>query len=108
MTEVIRWGMKSSHSSVSVENVLPLVTCCRCGWVHFAMSLDQVEHDVHRFNTFYDAAPTHVKECYHQRSSVDNYKHCDGCGGSYKNFREYRNGDCPDGVTIGPILEAGA
>lgn len=36
---------------------------------------------------------------------MSHYEHCHRCGGSYKNFREYKEGDCPDGVTMSPIIK---
>lgn len=58
------------------------VTCLKCGWVSFEITEDQVD-------------------------DVTRYKKCSRCGGSYKNFRDAREGDAPDGVTINGILARG-
>jgi hypothetical protein len=39
-----------------------------------------------------------------RKASITTYEHCMSCGGSYVNFRATEEGDCPDGVTINPIL----
>lgn len=71
----------------SIEEVqeLPItveVTCNKCGRVAMA-----VENEYAARN-----------------GGLENYRKCVGCGGSYKNFRLAKAGDCPDGCTISGIL----
>ena len=82
------------------------VTCIHCGWVHFTVTREHAEEEVRRFNEFYDAAPAHVKECYSQHSSIAQYESCFLCGAPWHDMRPYREGDCPIGVTMQPIIEA--
>jgi rubredoxin len=82
-------------------------TCINCGWVHKEVSLEYAENEVARFNEYYDILTPKEQQDYYggHRSSMDRYTRCFSCGESYKNFRDYREGDCPVGVTIGPILD---
>lgn len=58
------------------------ITCLKCGRVAF------------------EATPEYIKN---ESGNIDSYKHC-LCGNSYKNFRDAKEGDCPDGVTINAVL----
>lgn len=78
--------------------------CLACGWVHFGVSREYAESEVARFNAFYEKADAETKACYGGPSSISNYEHCMRCGGSWTNFREAREGDCPDGCTLNPII----
>lgn len=74
-----------------------------CGWVSVARTKAQVEDEVARFNEYYYSLPTWQRETYWSApSSVDNYR-CLSCGGRGP-YRSYREGDCPDGCTINPVL----
>lgn len=84
------------------------VTCNKCGWVHFQVSRNHAEAEYKRFNEYYDALSKQEQEDYYggHGSSIKNYEHCHGiCGGSYKNFRDSKEGDCPNGVTMNPIID---
>jgi hypothetical protein len=37
-------------------------------------------------------------------SSITQYLMCHACGAFCTNMREYQEGDCPDGVTLSPIV----
>lgn len=80
------------------------LTCNNCGWVHFAYTRQQAHYSINSFNQFYLNAPKETQEMYGGISRISHYEHCHRCGGSYKNFREYKEGDCPDGVTMSPII----
>lgn len=57
-----------------------------------------------RFNTFYDAAPAHVRESYVQRSDISQYEHCFRCGAPASGCKPSKSDDCPAGVTLQPII----
>lgn len=96
------------------------VTCLNCGWVHMEVTRASAECGVRGFNEAYDRMPFDYKESYlpfkeqrkpHEErdynlgySKIESYEHCQSCNGNYKNFRDAKAGDCPDGCTIGPIL----
>ena len=84
-----------------------LVTCNKCGWVHFTVTLDYATKQVQQFNEYYNTLTVEKQQMYYngKPSSVYQYFKCMSCGNDYKNFRPFREGDCPDGVTINPILQ---
>jgi hypothetical protein len=88
------------------KQVLQLKTCCKCGWVHFGLLRKEAKYQVKQFNEFYDKlSKKEQKEYYgNHKANIEIYEQCNVCGNSYKNFRNYRKGDCPPGVTIGPII----
>ena len=55
------------------------VTCNKCGWVHMALSKDQM--------------PSH------------SFDVCFNCGNTHKDFRLAVEADAPGGVTLQPIVE---
>lgn len=79
-------------------------TCNDCGWVAFEVTREYAEKQVADFNAFYDAAPKSTKRLYGHRGSITEYERCFRCGGSYKNFREFKKRDCPVGCTLSPII----
>jgi len=79
-------------------------TCTRCGWVHFAVTRQHAEEEVASFNSFYDKADRKTQRAYGRRSSITLYERCGLCGGPYTDFRESREGDCPRGCTLSPII----
>lgn len=82
------------------------LTCNACGWVHFAVSREYAEDEVWRFNQYFAGLDASARELWGNKpSTIDTYLRCFNCGGDYKNFRPSRPGDCPDGVTMQPILE---
>lgn len=85
---------------------LKQVTCNKCGMVAMQVSRSHAENEVMRFNAYYDTLPRHQQvEMYGgKESNLHQYEHCMLCNGPYQNFRDYREGDCPDGCTLGPII----
>ena len=82
-----------------------LRTCNGCGWVHFGISREHAEREVAHFNTYFEACNQETKDMFGNKpSSIEQYEHCNGCGGPYTYMREFTAGDCPDGCTIGPII----
>ncbi len=83
-----------------------LVTCNACGWVHFSYTRKQAEQEVEDFNNYFDTLTSQQQQDNYggRRSSINRYETCDRCGGSYTNFRPFRQNDCPDGCTITPII----
>ena len=89
-----------------MRNKFNEVTCLTCGWVHIELPLEFVIEQVVEFNAYFDSLPADVQEKDYggRRSDILDYTKCKHCGGSYRNFRDFEEGDCPAGVTIGPIL----
>ena len=81
-----------------------LRTCNNCGWVHFGVSREAAMKEVKEFNEFFDKATLEVQKAYGKKSSMADYVHCNKCGGSCENFSPFKEGDCPDGCTLGPIV----
>jgi len=81
------------------------VTCLSCGWAAYQITRADAETCVASFNLFYDSAPEEVQQHYGGRSDIDDYERCTRCGGDYKNFRDFKEGDCPDGCTLSPIID---
>lgn len=81
-------------------------TCLKCGWVHFAVPRGHAENEIARFNAYYDTLTPKQQRDYYgaDKSSIKLYEQCDRCGGPHTNFREEKEGDCPIGCTIGPII----
>lgn len=89
-------------------NEIPLLTCKKCGWVHFPMTMEECEASIKQFNDYFDRLSEYQQKEYYggRKSSLDRYAHCFNCGGDYTNFRPSEPNDCPDGCTIQPILKA--
>lgn len=83
------------------------VTCLKCGWVHMAVSRDYALQQIHAFNEYFkDLTPEQQQDFYGGRkSSMRDYSNCNLCGEAYTEMRPFKEGDCPDGVTIGPIID---
>lgn len=83
-----------------------LVTCRRCGWVHFELTREEAEQNVESFNEYYYGLPEHQRlESYGGRpSSIKKYEQCMSCGGPYTDFVTSSKDDCPNGCTINPII----
>lgn len=84
-----------------------LVTCKNCGWVHMGVSREYAEEQVKKFNEFYVTLPPESQELYYNNkpASIDEYLACMRCGAEWSKFRRFEDGDCPDGCTIGPIVQ---
>lgn len=82
----------------------PLTTCSNCGEVHMTVTREYATHQVVTFNLFYEKLHIKEKGHYGRPATVDEYEKCKECGGSYKEFQDYREGDCPEGCTLNPIM----
>ncbi len=82
-----------------------LVTCLKCGTVAFRVTREFAEQAVKRFNEYFQTlTPDVQQECYGGiAASMALYEYC-WCGNTGEGFREYREGDCPEGVTLSPII----
>jgi len=80
-------------------------TCNNCGRVAFGVSLEYAEDQVMSFNKRFETLPEKSRELYGgTEATLEPYTRCIGCGGSYINFREAAEDDCPIGCTLSPIL----
>lgn len=77
------------------------VTCLRCGWVSYAVTKAHAEAHVERHNAFRLADPARLKH-WPTPASVEEYR-CRGCG-QWGPYRKARQGDCPTGATINPVV----
>ena len=84
----------------------PFRTCKTCGWVHFAINRKHAEKEVESFNQYFLRLPVRKRKQYYNNteSNIKYYEQCYLCGGSYRNFRPSKLRDCPDGVTVSPII----
>lgn len=82
-----------------------LVTCKKCGWVHFAVTRAHAEAEIKRFNEYYDSLTEEKQEFYYgsKKSGMHNYDRCFLCGPG-ATFRPFKEGDCPTGCTIQPCI----
>lgn len=76
-------------------------TCTKCGWAHFGVTQAYAENAVKEFNAWYDTQPEAVQESYGGPASITTYQGC-WCGGN--DFRPTKEGDCPVGVTLSPVI----
>jgi hypothetical protein len=88
------------------QKPVELLTCLNCGRVHVSYPLVCALQAIDDFNKFYDTLSPENQQDYYggHKESMTAYTECFRCGGSYKNFRAFQDGDCPNGVTLSPIL----
>lgn len=81
-------------------------TCNQCGWVAFGVTREHAEHEVASFNKYFDTLTRQQQIDFYggEPSGIRQYEKCMLCGGSYKNFRDSKPGDCPEGCTLNPII----
>jgi hypothetical protein len=81
------------------------VTCLSCGTVWMAVTRAYAEEQTKHFNGYFDTLSSGQRDDYYgnKPASVASYEKC-WCSNSYKNFRKFKQGDCPDGCTISPII----
>jgi hypothetical protein len=67
------------------------------------MTRQEAQESVDRFNAYYETLTEEKKQDYYggKSSTIANYEWC-WCGN--KEFRPFKEGDCPEGVTIGPVI----
>jgi len=81
------------------------VTCLKCGWVYFEVTRGYAQDEVKRFNEYFEALSKEKQDDYYggKGSNIKQYEYC-WCGSTYKNFRDSKKGDCPNGVTMSPMI----
>jgi hypothetical protein len=86
---------------------MKFVTCNNCNWVHFEVPRMHAEQDVLRFNEYFMSLSDKERQDFYgdKGADISLYDSCHRCNGSYKNFRDSVEGDCPIGCTIGPIID---
>ena len=92
---------------MDVGEQMPLVTCNKCGWVHFPVTRAHAEAEVAKFNAYYETLDQEGKDSFGGRPSdvARDYDRCFFCGPG-ATFRPFKEGDCPNGCTIqGAIYE---
>ena len=86
-------------SSIEIRHV----TCRNCGWIHFAVTREYAEAEVHKFNTYFRAQEQDVKDMFgNKESDIIDYEFCFVC--MQQDFYPSAPGDCPRGVTLNPII----
>lgn len=80
------------------------VTCTNCGWVHFAVTRKHAEQEVAKFNEYYDTLSKEKQDEYYggKNAIIGNYTGCFAC--KKNDFRPSKDGDCPNGCTIQPVI----
>jgi len=80
-------------------------TCLKCGWVAFGVPRDWAENEVKCFNKYFETLTQADKDAFGGKpSTIAAYERCFRCGGPYTNFRNSKDGDAPNGVTMQPII----
>ena len=80
-------------------------TCNRCGRVAFGVTREYAEEQVASMNQFLDRATADVRESYgNRRAGIEAYERCFHCGGPHTDFRDAKEGDCPVGCTLQPVI----
>lgn len=81
------------------------VTCGKCGWVHFSVTRKYAEEAVESFNRYFLNCTPEQKEHFGGKgANLAPYLSCMLCGSPHTEFRDSKDGDCPDGCTLNPIL----
>lgn len=83
------------------------VTCNRCGWVAFEVTRFYATEQVEKFNIYFDSLPKEQQKQFYnnEKSHIYVYEHCFLCSNLYKDFRDAKNDDCPEGCTLNPIIK---
>ena len=80
-------------------------TCNKCGWVHFDVTRKFAEAEVKDFNEYFDGLDEAGKGFFgNKKSRIETYEKCFHCGGAWTDFRPFKDGDCPQGCTLQPII----
>lgn len=85
---------------------MKLVTCKSCGWVHFQVSRDYAVDQINKFCEYFDGLTKKEQKDFYgnTKPTIKDYESCQRCCGSHKNFADSRPEDCPEGSTMGPII----
>lgn len=86
-----------------------LLTCNKCNWVHFGVSLEDALKQSAEFNRYWMTLSLEDRESYYGGSANDftRYTKCMVCKNDFTDFRDAKDGDVPEGSTINPILFLG-
>jgi hypothetical protein len=82
-----------------------LRTCLKCGTVHMGVTRAEAEFAVKKFNEHYATLTAAIQWAYYggTPASLAFYETC-WCGATGKDTRPTKDGDVPEGCTIGPII----
>lgn len=86
-----------------------LVTCKKCKWVHFSISMEFAKSETDKFINFYNTLDDEGKSHYGDttyKTLMHQYTHCMFCNSPHTNFRDYDEtiDNNIDGHTINPIV----
>lgn len=95
---------KDEETQLDTDGDLKQVTCEGCGRVHVSQSRKELVTKIARFNEYYFGLSEESKFGFGGPDEIENYEKCFGCGGSYKQFRMAKEGDCPAGSTLTSII----
>lgn len=80
------------------------VTCNKCGTVYMAVPRKFAEHEIEESANFRKSLTKEERKKYQSALTIASYEYC-WCKNNYKNFRNSKDGDCPDGCTISTIIQ---
>lgn len=82
------------------------VTCNKCGEVYFEVSREYAVDEVRRFNEYFNTLSKKDQDDHYggTGSNIKRYEYC-WCKNPHTNFRDSIAGDCPNGVTMSPIIK---
>lgn len=80
-------------------------TCNKCGTVAFSVTREHALLEVEQFNIYYNSLTKEEQNNSYKEGGahIEFYEFC-RCGNNHKNFREAKEGDCPEGCTLSPII----
>ena len=79
------------------------VTCTHCGWVGCAVSPEQMNEEIKKFNDWYFKQNLETKRLYGHYGASESEYACQSCG-HYGPYRPFKTEDCPAGCTISSVV----
>lgn len=83
-----------------------LTTCNQCNKVYFKISRKKAKDEVTMANKFYIKCTPELKSKFFKKgpAKLSQYESC-LCGNNYKNFRDFKEGDCEVGEMLTGIID---
>lgn len=83
-----------------------LTTCNKCNKVYFVVSRKKAEEEITNSNKYYLKCTEEMKKKHFKAgpAKIATYESCQ-CGTSYKDFRDFKIGDCQPGDMLISIID---